>query len=971
MTLRTAAHAALSLALTTALTAPALAQETPEPGPKVSADDVAGPVNWNPADWDLEDSEFTPEAGWYFGKLDNGVRYIIRPNNRPEGTALVRMVIGAGSIDEQDDEQGFAHYVEHMAFNGSTNIPEGEMIKLLEREGLAFGADTNASTGFDETQYKLDLPRNDEALLDTALMLMRETVSELTITPEAVARERGVILSERRVRNGYAFKNTVDGLKFAYPDARISKRLPIGILETLEGATAEGLRGFWEREYVPQDTVLIVVGDFQPALVEQKIQARFADWRSKVSVDQPDHGPVDLTQKGQTDIYLDPALTESITLIRHGAYIDRPDTVAERRQGTLRRIGQSIINRRLQRLQRSEDPPFRGVNVSTSNFFKEARSTQVSVSTVEGQWQRGLDAAIDEYRRALIYGFTEAEIAEQISNGRTSLENAIANKGTRSNATFTSRAFTIANGDLVPDSPEAGLARFNAVAELASPQAVLAALRENVVDLEKPLIRFTGKSAPEGGSGALRAAVEAAFAREVTPPEDNGIAEFAYTDFGTPGTVVEDGEIQDFGIRTLRFANGVRVNLKPTDLQDNVVSIRMHVDGGRMLRTAEDPQAVTIASLLTRGGLGKHSTDELQSILAGKSVRGNFGDSAETFLSSATTTPKDFRLQMQLLTAFLADPGYRPEGLGSWYNGLDDFFGRLGKTPGSAYSEASNRILSDGDPRFTRPAIEQYRALNYERLRTTISDRLQNGAIEVSIVGDFEEDAVIAVLAETIGALPQREAEFRPYDDERRDRSFTDNRGLKIIPHDGEADQALLRMVWPTDDAEDVKQATAFTVLARITRLMLTEKLREELGQTYSPSVSDNQSRVFRDYGTFAMGAAVDVTQLDATKAALVDVLTELRSEAPDEDLMQRARQPLLEAIDNRLKSNRSWMSLVDRAQSETEDVERFRTARERYTAVTGAEILALARQYLALEEAVEFRVVPRALAEQMATSER
>jgi zinc protease len=334
MNSRTVARIALSLALTTSLTVPALAQDGVNEHLSGEANSAlkeaveratdSAEMNWNAFDWDLEDSEFTPESGWTFGKLDNGMRYIIRRNNRPENTALVRMEIATGSLDERDDERGFAHYVEHMAFNGSTNVPEGEMVKLLERKGLAFGADTNASTGFERTQYKLNLPKADPELLDTALMLMRETASELTIAEEAVERERGVILSERRVRNNYRLKNTMDNLEFSYEGARLSKRLPIGTIETLEAASAAGLRGFWEREYVPADTVLVVVGDFDPAEVEAKIRERFADWQASESPDQPSAGPVDLDRKELTDIYLDPALTESVSLARNAPVADGP-----------------------------------------------------------------------------------------------------------------------------------------------------------------------------------------------------------------------------------------------------------------------------------------------------------------------------------------------------------------------------------------------------------------------------------------------------------------------------------------------------------------------------------------------------------------------------------------------------------------------------------------------------------------------
>ena len=953
----TLARFALPLMLGAAFSGPAIGQDENGDETVKPVEDTKS-VGWNPADWELEDSEFTPEGGWHFGKLDNGMRYIIRRNDRPENTALVRMEISAGSIDERDEERGFAHYVEHMAFNGSTNVPEGEMVKLLERKGLAFGADTNASTGFERTQYKLNLPKADPDLLDTALMLMRETVSELTISKDAVERERGVILSERRVRNNYSLKNVVDSLEFGFPGSHLSQRLPIGTLETLQSATAQGLRNFWEREYVPADTVLVVVGDFAPSLVEHKIRERFSDWEAAESPDQPSAGPVDIGRKGETDIYLDPALTETVSIFRHVPYVDKPDTLAQRQRNLLLNVGRGALNRRLQRLRRSEDPPFRGASFGANDFFEIAKTVQLSVSSEEGGWKRSLDTAMDEVRRALQYGFSEAEIAEQVTNLRTSYENSANTMGTRGNGSFVGNAFAMARGDRVVTGPKATLGRFTAFSSSITPEAVLAAMRAEYSELNDPLIRFTGKTAPNGGAEALRAAVDAGLERELSPPEQKQTAQFAYTDFGTAGTVTAD-ETDDLGIRRVRFANGVMLNLKKTDLQDNVINIRTYIDGGRMLRTRNDPLAVEIAGLLASGGLGQHSLDDLQSILAGRSVSSGFNSGSETFGTSARTTPRDLKLQLQLLTAYITDPGYRTEGLGTWRKSLDDFFARLGKTPGSAFSEASRRILSDADPRFTRQPIEAYRALDYDKLRTTIGDRLRNGAIEIAIVGDINEQQTIDLISETFGALPMRETAFRAYDDERRDLVFTDKRGLHEVTHGGEADQAMIRLIWPTTDDSDWELTSRLTLLARVARLKLTEKLREELGQTYSPNVRSSPSSIYRSYGTFAMGASVEANELDATKAALIEVINDLTTNAPDEDMLQRARQPVLEALDNRLKSNSGWMSLVDRAQSDPDDIKRYQTAIDRYKAITGEDLQALAARYLRPSEAVEFRVVP------------
>lgn len=938
---------------------PAIAQSAPAPPDIAERSDEAG-KGWDPAMWDLEDSEFEPEAGWIFGRLDNGFRYIIRRNDRPEGTALVRMEVAAGSLDEREDERGYAHYVEHMAFNGSTSVPEGEMVKLLERLGLAFGADTNASTSFERTQYKLDLPRADEGLLDTALMLMRETASELTFDEAAVQREKGVILSERRVRNNYALQNTLDQLEFLFPDSRMSQRLPIGTVETLEAANARNVRAFWEREYTPQDTVVIVVGDFDPTMVERKIAERFGDWQRGIDAEQPDAGPVDLARLGETDIYIDPALTESVTLVMNDPYVDRPDTVEESVKSLLRGIGSRVIGRRLQRLRRVEDPPFRSVNFGATNFQEAASSTTLSVATEDGEWQRGLDTALDEFRRALIFGFDDAEIAEQVSTIRTRLENAAANVETRTHPGFVNDALKIARGDTVPAGPRESLALFESIAGELTPENVLAEMRETYRTFDNPLIRFTGKSAPEGGAQALRTATESALARDLTPPEATATAEFAYSDFGDPGTIVEDGVTDDaLAIRTIRFANNVRLNLKQTDLSQDRVSVHLSIDGGDMLVSAEAPLAVALTGLMASGGLGAHSTDELQSILAGRSVGMGLRSDAQTFSSGGTTTPRDLELQLQLMAAMITDPGYRPEGLGPWRAGLDDFFARMGRTPQSALSEALGPLLSDGDPRFSRQPIEAYRALDYDQLRGTISERLANGAIEIGIVGDFDEQEAIDAVAATFGALPEREADFRAYADA-SPRTFTGERGTVEVFHNGEPDQAILRMIWPTTDNDDWQVTSQFNMLERVARLMLTEILREELGQTYSSYANSSQSSVWDGYGTFSIGASVDVAQIGPAREAMLDVIDTLRSTPVSDDLIQRARQPVIESLNNRLKSNNGWMALVARAQSESDNIERFLTAPARYEAISAEQIHALAQQYLAPEEAVSVAVLPR-----------
>ncbi|GMN02659.1 M16 family metallopeptidase [Erythrobacter sp. MTPC3] len=943
--------AGLLLALpNTALTTALAAQES---GPAQTQTADEEPV------WAFETSDIEVDPGYVFGQLDNGMRYILRENATPEGTAIVRMRIDSGSLDETETERGLSHYLEHMAFNGSTGIPEGEMIKLLEREGLAFGADTNAATDLSAITYMLNLPRNDERLLDTALMLMRETASELTIAQDAVERERGVVLAERRDRAGYRQRAQEDAFEFLAPGARFAQRLPIGTIESLEGATAQKLRDLYARVYTPANTTLVIVGDYPADVMEAMIRAKFSDWEGGAAPVDPETGPVDITRAGQTDIYIDHALSESVSMTMLGPWRDRPDTAEERKAATIRGIGYRIINRRLARLARGEDAPFRGARYGSNDLFEDARTSSLTVSSADGEWRKGVLAAVREVNEALTYGFTQAEIDEQLANTRASLENAVQGEATRTNNSYVGPALSLISNDRIPTTPAYRLALFAELEGEFTPQNVLGALTMDAAPLVAPLIRFQGRQAPAGGEDALRTAFSDAMALPVATPEDTGPAKFAYTDFGEPGIAVSDEREDRLGFRYVTFANGVRLTLKQTDIREDRVSFRMSVDGGNLMNTAENPLKTAMVSALAGGGLGRHSQDELGSILAGKTVSFGLGSSAENFVMSSSTTPRDLDLQLQLAAATLTDPGYRREGAERYRRGIESYFASLDATPSAALGTQIGAILSDGDPRFSLQPKEAFLDLDYAKLDAAIGDRLANGAIEIALVGDFDEDAAIAAVASTLGALPPREADFLPREDART-RTFTGDRTSRTITHAGEPDQAILRLYWPTTDDDDFAETVRLWLLSQTVRLEMIERLREELGQAYSPYATMSNSRVYRDYGTFSLGAAIDVDQVAPTRAAIDALIADFRSgDAINDDLVERARKPLLEGYENALKSLGGWMGLADNAQSQPERLDRFFDGPDLLKSLTPADLQAAAVQYLDPAAVLEVKVVP------------
>lgn len=959
MTIASRALIALVLLFAAASSFGSIRAQEPVSGPLAAGDPAELEAQGEDAPlWAFEASDLPVDQEYRFGVLANGMRYILRENATPEGTALVRMRIGSGSLEESEEERGLAHYLEHMAFNGSSGIPEGEMIKLLEREGLAFGADTNASTGLEAITYMLNLPRNDEDLLDTALMLMRETASELTIAQDAVERERGVILAEKRDRASFRQRAFEDQIAFVTPDARYTERMPIGTSEVIEGATAAGLRALYERTYTPSNTVIVIVGDFPVSLMEAKIIERFSDWSGPPAPPEPQTGPVDLGRSGETDIYLDPALSETVRIERLYPYLDEQDTIRTRARNVMRSIGYGIINRRLARVARQEGAPFRSARFSTGDVFEDARTTGLSISSADGEWRGAMLAAVQIVNEALTHGFSQAEVDEQVRRQRTAIENAVKSAQTRSNAQLVGEALRLIASDIVPTTPQSALDRFTALEPTLTPETVLGALRAHAVGIEDPLIRFTGRQAPDGGEAALRAAFEEAMALPIAPPQEQAEADFAYAEFGEPGEVVVDERDEELGLRTIVFANGVRLTLKETDISEQRISFRMALDGGDLMNTRDDPLKTYLARSLTAGGLGEHSQDELSTILAGRTVSLSFSPGTDAFIANGLTTPDDLLLQLQLAAAFLTDPGYRPEAVARFRKGIDNFFDTLRATPDRAYGAQSGAILSDGDPRFSLQPREAYFALDFAQLKAAISDRLTRGALEIALVGDLDEEAAILAAAQTFGALPEREPEFRERAQSRK-RSFTDDRRQYVLRHEGEPDQALIRFVWPTNDDSNLTEAARMRLLAGVVRIFLQEKLREELGQAYSPSAASSMSHYYDGYGTFLLSVSVDADEVEPARAAILELIEGLRAAPIDTDALERARRPLEEDYDNILKGLGGWMSLASRAQSEPERIARFLAYPDVLAETRPEDIQALALTYLAPEEAVEFLVLP------------
>jgi zinc protease len=920
--------------------------------------------------WNAETSDLEPDASIIYGRLPNGLRYAIRPNQRPQNQVLVRMVIDFGSAAEADDEQGLAHFIEHMAFNGSTNVPEGEMVKMLERLGLSFGADTNASTGYTQTQYKLDLPKADPRLIEHALFLMRETAGNVSFNPASVDRERGIILAERRERENFAFQSGRAANNLFYPNTYFSTRYPIGLSEIIETAPADRLKALYRKWYRPDRIKIIIVGPVDPVAVERELVKKFADWQiAAPPLVDLDRCELDTTRGLSAASFTHPEINEAIGVQQILKDKARPDTVERAMIELKMQIASAIMSQRISRRSRSEDIPFLGGGVNFHFGTCDRYATvRFSAGGKDGSWRALLPFSEQAVRQAVQYGFDDVEVAEQIKRLDTAYENNAKAEGTEQSG-------SIANGlvgldDDVYNSDAYRLLLWRQLRPFMSKAAINAEFANWFSQMTAPQIFLSTKQNSETQSDDILTAYAASRAVAVAAPEARATTAFAYTDFGPAGTVVEDTVIPDLGIRTIRFANGVLLNLKKTDFEDNRIRYSLRIDGGR-LHFGKDKAVLAwlMSGAYVSGGLEAHDFEDLRSLLAGTTVTTAFGVAEDYFGSTGAVAPVDLERQLQVMAAYTKYPGYADSALRLFRRPLPELFARLDASPGSALSIAMAKIMTDNDPRFALAPLEDMQAADFTQLKSALGDALTQNRMEIAIVGDLNETATIAAVARTFGAMPTRTgaADIAP-----QEASWSRASGSFDVPHRGEANQLGWLRVWTTTGDSDQKLTQSLDLLARVVTLRLTDELREKLGATYGVRAGSDMSDVYRNRGAFTISTSGDPKDLAAIESAVDQVMTEIVKAPVDGDLFERARKPVLESYADWKKRNPTWLGVAAEAQTNPDRLNRFRQNEKTFNSITTQDLWALAKQYLGKPAQFTFRALPdAAIAKPIMTSEK
>lgn len=910
--------------------------------------------------WPHEKSDLQPDPAARYGRLENGFRYVLMQNTTPTDRVSIHLDVQAGSLHETEKQRGLAHFLEHMLFQGSEHFPPGELVKYFQRIGMGFGPDANAHTGFTETVYDILLPDGEKGDLEEALVVIHDYAAGALLLPEEIDRERRVILAEKRTRDSVSYRTFVKTFRFEFPGARVAKRMPIGVEDVIREANRPLLKDYYDSWYRPDQMILVMVGDFDLDFAESLIQKKFADLVPRAPKPTiPDVKPLD-HQGIKPFYYYEKEAGNSriaIEVVRTVAY--GPDSRAWQKKHLLGNMAKQIVQDRLDTRLRKPDAPFTAASIRASHFINAYQYAEISAECNPEKWENALEAMEQSLRRALEHGFTAAELERVKKDYLAQLRDAVKSASTRESNHLSRQIYHRINRDRVFQSPEQRQALLRPWIEAATPEAVHQALQE-LWSPDHRLVILSGNAeikqdAPES---AILAAFQQSQKVQTEPPKAEKALAFPYLPPPEKqGEIASENRISDLDIRQIDFANGLRLNLKPTDFEANQIVAKLVFGPGRAGEPADKPGLARLSqAVVQESGLGGLDAEQLEKALAGKQTRVTFGIQADRFYLKGHTTPEELPLMFQLMHAYLVDPAFRPEAYQLVMQRFEQEYESLSRSVDGAMMRKGRRFLAGGDSRFGLPPWKRFKRLGLSDVESWVKGPLARAKLELSVVGDLDPEAVTRAAGRYLGTLkrPGTDGDKPPHGP-----SFPRGEHLKLevktqIP------KGLVVTAWKSEDIWDISRTRRFSALAGVFDDRLRERIREKLGAAYSPSAFNQPSRAYPGYGLFQTYIHVDPqkaqTVLDAVKAIAADI----REQGISADELRRAIDPMLTGIKEMRQQNRYWLDTVlSGSREHPEQLEWSRTIESDYQSITRAELEKLAKGYLDPKTAATITVIP------------
>ena len=913
--------------------------------------------------WLYENSDVPIDPEWHFGTLPNGVRYAIRRNGVPPGQVAIRLRVDAGSLMEQPDELGFAHFMEHLTFRGSKYVPDGESKRIWQRQGVTFGSDSNAQTTPTGTTYALDLPQATPEGLDESMKILSGMMTDPNIVDGAVNAERSVVLAEKRESDGPGTRVGDATRAFLFSGQRMETRSPIGTLATLNAATAARMEAFHRRWYRPENAVISIAGDIDPAAAEALIKKHFTTWKAEGKAEAiPDFGDPDPT-KPAAAVIVEPGIPTGLSYAFLRPWRPRADTIIYNQDKLTDALALQIIDRRLEQAARSGGS-FLQANVEQQDVSRSVDGTFISIMPVGADWGKALmdvRAVIEDARTTPP---SQAEINREYAQFDTALAIQVENAGTEAGS---KQAWDLVNAVDIREttvSPQAALDIFRGGKAAMTPAKLLdSTKRMFTADVTRALLMLPAPQADAQAklTAALKLPVTAATGVRLS---DDAVTMADLPKLGTPGKVVSRAPMGVLGLETITYENGVKLTLFANDAEPEKVRINVRFGHGQQDFSPTKPVPSWAAGYaLMAGGIGKLGQRDLDELTNGRRLGFDFSVDDDAFEMAAVTRPADYADQLKLFATKLAYPGWDPAPIARVKAGLTAAYDTMSTSADAVLGRDINWLLHAKDVRYRTPEKAEIAALTPQAFRAAWEPVLASGPIEIQIFGQVKPDDAIAQVAATFGALPARPE--KPVPAANTQMRFPAHVATPLVlRHRGDKDQAAAVMAWPTAGGfANSQESRQLEILAQIFNDRLFEKLRSTDGAAYSPSVQNNWPFSSDSGGYILVNSQVKPEKVGYFFQLIKDTAADLAARPVSDDELQRTVAPMRQLLSRASTGNAFWMQQTEGAARDPRYVQVVNNMGRDLLSVTPATVQALAKKYLVADKSWSAVVLPEGVA--------
>lgn len=940
-TLRSSARALLGLlTLVPAATVPAVAQQ----GAAATATDGRIPL----------------DSAVRHGTLPNGLRYYVRHNARPENRLELRLVVNAGSVLEDDDQKGLAHFVEHMLFNGTRRFEKNDIVQYLESIGVRFGADLNAYTSFDETVYILPVPTDKPGLVERSFDVLEDWASGALFDSAEVLKERGVVLEEWRSGLGADTRIRDKQFPVLFRGSRYAERLPIGDTTVLKAATPEPLKRFYRDWYRPDLMAVVAVGDYDPARVEALIRERFGRLPAVTNARPRPTIPVPAHDSTLLALATDPEQTISSIQVIYKHPPAPLSQLADYRTLLVRRLYNQMLNGRFNEIVRKPDAPFVNASSGYGAFVRTSDVYLLSAIVQDGGIEQGLEALLREAKRVDQFGFLPAELERAKASLLRGLETAYLQRDQSESYSFADEYVA----HFLTQEPSPGITWEFETATRVLPSVTLDEVNALGRRWITPNNRVIAVSAPQKADVPVPSERDllAAFRRvdgEVVTAWTETVTEAPLVATPpTPGRVVSERRIEELNLTDWRLSNGVRVLVKPTDFKADEVHLTSWSPGGLSLVPDEDFVAGALATAAAdRGGLGDIPAIELGKRMAGKRASVAAGIYGVTEGVSGGGSPRDVELMLQLVYLRMTAPRRDPAAFEAFRAQVLPLLANRHSDPDAVFGDTVSLTMASYHPRARPLTTDVLSSVSYDRAFEIYRDRFADASdFTFLFVGNVNVDSLRPLVERWLGALPATNRR-----EQWRDIGMRTPTGVvEKVVRKGVEPRATSIVFFTGDATYDPATRYALRSLTELLEIKLTETLREALGGTYSVSVGGSVSRTPREeyQVQIAFGSAPD--KPDTLFRAIRDVIEKVKTEGVSEADVQKVREQQIRTQEVSLKENGYWLNNISARMQNGEDPRGLLTYEQDFIRkLTGEQIRDAARRFLNFERYARFVLLP------------